>query len=388
MRMLQPALGAGLGIAVLMLVSSGCGPAPTAAAPAPPEVTVATPEVRDVTEDFFFTGKTASADEVELRARVKGFLETADFQDGQFVERGQVLFTIEREPFEAALAAAEAQKRQTEARVKLAEADLARADRLTESKAITVEEYQSRVAKRDAAKAQLAHDEAEIRRAQINLDYTAIRSPIAGRVSRRQVDPGNLVGAGESTLLATVVGMDPMYVYFDVSEKVVMDLVRSAGEDGDRSFGETHDAYVQMPGEEDYPHRGNLDYLDNRVDPGTGTAVVRAVFPNDDGLLYPGVYARVRVPGPRIENAVLIEEQAIGTDLDGKYVLVVKPDNVVEQRRVTLGARTEGLIVVRDGLNADERYIVAGVQHARPGMPVRPVERPRQAGSVRRRGEP
>ncbi len=388
MRMLRPVLGAGLGIAVLMLVSSGCGPAPTAAAPAPPEVTVATPEVRDITEDFFFTGKTASADEVELRARVKGFLETADFQDGQFVERGQVLFTIEREPFEAALAAAEAQKRQTEARVKLAEADLARADRLTESKAITVEEYQSRVAKRDAARAQLAHDEAEIRRAQINLDYTAIRNPIAGRVSRRQVDPGNLVGAGESTLLATVVGMDPMYVYFDVSEKVVMDLVRSAGEDGDRSFGETHDAYVQLPGEEDYPHRGNLDYLDNRVDPGTGTAVVRAVFPNDDGLLYPGVYARVRVPGPRIENAVLIEEQAIGTDLDGKFVLVVKPDDVVEQRRVTLGARTEGLIVVRDGLNADERYIVAGVQHARPGMPVRPVARPRQAGSVRRRGEP
>jgi RND family efflux transporter MFP subunit len=337
-------------------------------------VTVATPEVRTVTDDEFFTGKTASTDIVELRARVQGFLKTADFEDGQFVEKDQVLFTIEREPFEAVLAAAEAKKLQTEARVKLAEANLVRADQLVEGKAITVEEYQTRVAERDAAKAQIAHDDADIRQAQINLDYTVIRSPIVGRVSRRQVDPGNLVGAGESTLLATVVGMDPMYVYYDVSEKVVMDLVRWVRDHPGETFGDSHAAYIQMPGEKGYPHKGHLDYLDNRVDPSTGTAVARAVFPNKQGLIYPGVYAQVRVVGQSIENAVLIQERALGTDLDGKYVLVVKPDSIVERRRVTLGPKTEGLIVVREGLKPDERYIVAGLQKARPGLPVHPVD--------------
>lgn len=370
--MLRLLPAAGFGLAALAAI--GCRPAPAPPALQPPEVIVATPEVRTVTDDGYFTGKTASTDEVELRARVQGFLEKADFEDGQLVEKDQVLFTIEREPFEAALAAAEAKKQQTEARVKLAEANLARADQLVESKAVTVEEYQTRVAERDAAKAQIAYDEADIRQAQINLGYTTIRSPIVGRVSRRQVDPGNLVGAGDSTLLATVVGMDPMYVYFDVSEKVVMNLLRWVHEHGKDSLGKEHPVHLQMPGEEGYPHAGHLDYLDNRVDPSTGTAVVRAVFSNPDGLLYPGVYAQVRVPGRPMENAVLIAEQAIGTDLAGKYVLVVKPDNIVERRSVTLGPKAEGRIVVREGLQPGDRYIVAGLQKARPGLPVRPVE--------------
>jgi len=379
-------LAAGPGLAVLLW--GGCRPAPTASKPAPPEVTVATPDIRDTTEDSFFTGKTASTDSVELRARVQGFLETADFKDGQLVKKDQVLFTIEREPFEAALAAAKAKKQQTEARVKLAEANLARADQLVDTKAITVEEYQTRIAERDAAKAQISRDDADIRQAEINLGYTVIRSPIVGRVSRRQVDPGNLVGSGESTLLATVVGMDPMYVYFDVSEKVVMNLLRWVHEHGKDSLDGDHPVHLQMPGEEGYPHEGLLDYLDNRVDPSTGTAVVRAVFPNKKGLLYPGVYAQVRVPGQTLQNAVLVEQQAIGTDLDGKYVLVVKPDNIVERRGVTLGPKDGTRIVVREGLKPGERYVVTGIQRARPGLPVRPVEAPKPDAPPKPDAEP
>ncbi len=377
---------AALGLA--MLLSFGCQPAPTDLVLPPPEVTVAPPEVRTVTLDTYFTGKTASTDTVELRARVQGFLETADFKDGDFVKKDQVLFTIERAPFEAMLAAAEARKQQSEARLKLAEANLTRADQLVDSKAITVEEYQTRIAARDAAKAEILHDEADIRQARINLDYTVIHSPINGLVSRRQVDPGNLVGAGESTLLATVVGMDPMYVYFDVSEKVVMDLIRWIAEHGKSSLGESHEAHIQLPGEDGYPHKGRLDYLDNRVDPTTGTAVARAMFPNDKGTLYPGVYAQVRVPGRPIENAVLIEEQAIGTDLDGKYLLIVKPDNIVERRRVTLGPKVDKKIVVLKGLGPTERYIVVGLQKARPGAPVRPIEASKSTAKPEKQSTP
>ncbi len=375
MRIPNAILAAAIGLAALL--AFGCQPAPTELVLPPPEVTVATPEVRTVTEDSYFTGKTASTDVVELRARVQGFLETAPFKEGDFVKKDQVLFTIEREQFEAALAAAEAKKQQSEARLKLTEANLVRANQLVGDKAITVEEYQTRIAERDAAKAQIAHDDADIRQAQINLDYTVIHSPIDGRVSRRSVDPGNLVGSGESTLLATVVGMNPMYVYFDVSEKAVMDLIRWVATHGKESLGDSHEAHIQLPGEEGYPHKGQLDYLDNRVDPTTGTAVVRAVFSNDKGLLYPGVYAQVRIPGRTIENAVIVEEQAIGTDLDGKYLLVVKPDNLVERRRVTLGPRFDKQIVVFKGLEPAERYIVVGLQKARPGAPVRPVDAPK-----------
>ncbi len=380
MRISKVLPAAGLGLVALMVF--GCQPAPPDPQDFVPEVTVATPEVRTVTEDGYFTGKTASTDSVELRARVQGFLETADFKDGDAVKKDQILFTIERAPYEATLAAAEAKKQQAEARLKLAEANLVRADQLVGDKAITVEEYQTRQAERDAAKAQIAYDEAEIRQAKINLDYTVIRSPIVGRISRRQVDPGNLVGSSESTLLATVVGMDPMYVYFDVSEKVVMDLIRWIHEHGADSFGEEHEAYIQLPGEEGYPHKGHLDYLDPSVDPSTGTAVARAVFSNKDGLLYPGVYAEVRVPGRPIDNAILIEQQAVATDLDGKYVLIVQHDNIVERRRVTLGPQVGKQVVVLDGLKPDERYVVVGLQKARPGQPVQPIETTKQPAAV------
>jgi len=389
----------------------GCGgemPKPQPAAP--PEVTVARPIVQQVADYSDQSGRTEAIDTVDLRARVKGFLKEVRFTAGQMVRKGDVLMTIEREPFEAELAAAEAKKQQTEAQVKLTEANLSRARELVKNKTISLEEYQTKFAERDAAVAQLAADEAAIEQAKINLNYTQVASPIGGRISRNYVDPGNLVGADGNTLLATVVAMDPMYVYFDVSEKVVLDLLRwrrehggsaaagsperasdgSGSSDGnsvpegegptnqpreDAQRGPDPIAYLQLQGENDFPHEGRLDYLENRVDPTTGTAMVRGVFPNPNGLLYPGVFATVRVPGRKIPEAVLIEEQAIGTDLDGKYVLVVGKDNVVEQRSVALGGKFGQMRLVESGLKPDELYVVIGVQKARPGLPVKPVRR-------------
>jgi RND family efflux transporter MFP subunit len=363
----------GLILLGLGLTMPGCRPEPQVPPRQVPQVTVARPVVRDVNQFGYFTGKTQAINSVDLRARVQGFLEKVNFTDGDPVEKDQLLFVIEQAPFQAKLAAAEAHKQQTTAALKLAEANLARAENLVKTKAISVEEYQSRVAERDAAQAEIAADDAAIEQAKIDLGYTEIRSPIDGRISRHYVDPGNLVGATEKTLLATVLAMDPMYVYFDVSEKVVLDLLRyhreHKGENGKPN------AYLQLPGEEDYPHEGKLDYLENQVDPQTGTAIVRGVFPNAEGLLYPGVYAQVKVPGHPIANAVLVEEQALGTNLSGKYLLVVGKDNKVEQRQVELGQKYEGLQHITGGLKPDERYIVTGLQKARPGLPVDPVER-------------
>jgi len=326
-----------LPVAVVVLVGAitavGCRTEVETPTPQPPEVTVAKPVVKEVSDYQTYTGKTGAVESVDLRARVKGFLDQIQFKPGDAVKKDQVLFVIEQAPFQAKLAAAKAKRQQTEAGVKLAEANLARAKKLVETKAISVEEYQTRIAERDGAIAQRAADDAAIQEAQINLDYTVVKSPIDGRISRNLVDVGNLVGADGNTLLANVVTMDPMYVYFDVSEKVVLDLLQWRREH--KGTDEVHPvAYLRLQGENGEPHEGRLDYLDNQVDPDTGTAIVRGVFPNKDGLLYPGVYANIRVPGPKVPDAVLVEQQAIGTDLGGKYVLVVGKNNVVERRYV------------------------------------------------------
>ncbi len=359
------------GVVLLVAIAAvGCRTEVDAPTPQPPEVTVAKPVVKEVSDYQTYTGKTAAVESVDLRARVKGFLDQIQFKPGDAVKKDQVLFVIEQAPFQAKLAAAKAKRQQTEAGVKLAEANLARAKKLVETKAISVEEYQTRIAERDGAIAQRAADDAAIQEAQINLDYTVVKSPIDGRISRNLVDVGNLVGADGNTLLANVVTMDPMYVYFDVSEKVVLDLLQWRREH--KGTDEVHPvAYLRLQGENGEPHEGRLDYLDNQVDPDTGTAIVRGVFPNKDGLLYPGVYANIRVPGPKVPDAVLVEQQAIGTDLGGKYVLVVGKDNVVERRYVELGSAYDNLRRVMKGLKPDERYVVAGVQKARPGKPVR-----------------
>jgi RND family efflux transporter MFP subunit len=330
-----------------------------------------------VTEYEYFTGRAESVNSVDVRARVKGFLESANFEDGQMVKKDDLLFVIERMPFETALKAAQATAQQTEAAVKLAEANLSRAKTLFDKSAITREELQTREAERDGALARLAGDMAAVDQATIDLNYTVVRSPIAGKVSRRMVDPGNLVGAGENTLLTTVVGMDRMNVYFDVPERVIHRLLKYIKEHGAESIGEEpYPVFLGFPEEEGYPIEGKIDFLDNRIDSSTGTAMVRGLFDNDSGLLYSGRFVRLRVPLTPIEDAVLVDERAIGTDLGGKYVLLVGQDNLVEQRHVELGPAEDGMRVVRTGLNGDETYVVKGIQRARPGRPVQPQQAP------------
>ena len=355
------------------LVFSGCEQ-PQPEPPKPPTVTVATPEIRDVTDFTVFSGRTEAVDTVEIRARVKGFLERVDFEAGEMVKKGQELFLIEQAPYEAALAAADAGEKQAIARAELALENFRRAETLLEKKAISREEYQTKGAEYKVAFAAIGAAKADITQAEINLGYTTITSPIDGRISRKYVDPGNLVGAGENTLLATIVSMDPMYVYFDVSEKSVLKLLEWWREH--QQNGGTKDvdpkAYVQLANEKDFPHEGRLEYVENRVDPTTGTALIRGVFPNKEGYLYPGLFVRVKVPGDEIKNAVLVHERAIGTDLGGKFVLVVNSENVVEQRPVELGTLVDSMRVIRSGLKPNEKYIVDGLQRARPGRPVTP----------------
>jgi RND family efflux transporter MFP subunit len=336
-------------------------------------VTVAKPVRKTVTEYEYFTGTMEPVRSVEIRARVKGFLVSADFEDGQRVAADAQLFIIERAPFETALAAAEAKVKQTQAALKLAEANLSRDKQLYETKrSITSQQLQTTEAQRDAAAAELDRDVAAMNQAIIDLNYTVVRSPIAGKMGRRLVDPGNLVGADGNTLLTTVVSMDQMNVSFDVPERVIHRLLKTINELGEGALKDrTFPLDLGFPEEEGYPIHGRIDFLDNRVDPTTGTAIVRGLFDNDSGLLYPGRFVNLRVPQEPIENAILVDEQAIGTDLGGKYVLVVGGDNIVEQKQVELGPAEDGMRVVLKGLTGDESYIVKGIQRARPGRPVR-----------------
>ena len=351
------------------LALSGCE-TPELPKPQPPKVTIAKPLQKDVVDYSDFTGITRSTDSVEIRARVQGILQTADFTAGTIVEKDALLFTIEPEPFQARLDAAKAALSKTEAALKLAEANLERAETLVASKAVSKEEYQTKIAQRDAAAAQILADKADIEQASIDLSYTKIHSPIRGKVGRKLVDPGNLVGGVEKTLLTTVVSLDPMYVYFDVSEPIVLEYLKWKREtklpDAQKKI------YLGLANEEGYPHEGELNYLDNQVDPATGTALIRGIFPNAKGFLYPGLYVRIRIPGQTQKDAILVKEEAIGTDLAGKFVLVVDKDNIVEQRQVELGTLVDGMRVIRKGLSADEKYIVKGIQRARPGLPVEP----------------
>ena len=338
--------------------------------PLPPKVTLAKPVVQDVVDYADFTGTTRSTDSVDIRARVQGFLQEANFTEGAIVEKGDLLFVIEPEPFQSRLAEAEANLAKTEAKLKLAEANLKRAEQLVVSKAISREEYQTKIAQRDSAAAQILADKATIEQAKIDLGYTEIRSPTHGKVGLRLVDPGNLVGAGENTLLTTVVSRDPMYVYFDIGELVVLEYLKWKRENKKQDGGAK--ILLGLANEEGYPHEGRLDFIDNRVDPETGTALIRGVFDNKKGFLYPGLFVRVRFPGETQKDAVLVSEEAIGTDLGGKYVLVVGKDNIVDQRHVELGTLVDGMRVIRKGLGPDEEYIIKGIQRARPGLPVRP----------------
>ena len=367
-------IAASIALAITAVIS-GCGKKQEAGPPAP-AVTVAAPVEKDVQTYSEFTGYTAAVESVDIRARVKGFLKKVAFEDAAVVKEGDLLFIIEQDPYKAQRDQTKAELDSAEAELVRAEIDLKRVEQAAKTNAVSQEEVTNRRAQRDMAAASVEEEKAKLEQATLNLGYTEVRSPIDGRVSRRLVDEGNLVGAGENTLLTTVVTMDPIYVYFEVDERTLIEgLKRTPG-----AFDNKKDYpfYVGLDTEEGYPHKGVLDYISNIVDQNTGTITARGVLPNKEKELYPGMFARVRVPAKIESDALLVHEKAIGTDLGGKYLYIVKSDNTVEQSRVELGPLDGEMRVITKGIGKGERYIVNGLQFARPGLPVTPkTEKPK-----------
>lgn len=358
----------------LLFVIWACGGPGEAPPPLPPEVTVAVPEQRHVQGYVEFTGRTEAVESVEIRARVSGVLERQAFRASNIVKKGQLLFVIEPAPYIARRDGAAADVKTWEAELARAVSDLERLEQAIRTNAVSQQEVDRARADVQQAEANLLGAKASLEQAELDLSYTEVRSPITGMVSRRRVDIGNLVGSGENTLLTTVAQMEPIYAYFDVSERIILDTLQSRGESiGKRPTAEdATKAYLGLANEKGWPHEGRLDYIDNTVDVNTGTIQVRGVWPNADHALFPGLFARIRVPTVMREDALLVSERAVGTDLGGKYLLIVGGDDVVELRHVELGQLEDGMRVILSGLEPGERYIINGIQRARPGLPVRP----------------
>jgi len=338
--------------------------------PPPPTVTISKPVIKDVTNYYDFTGNTAAIEFVEIRARVEGFLESIHFKESDIVKNNELLFLIDPSEYIARRDEALADLKAAKAELERAQVDLERVQEAIKTNAVSEREVSTRRAQRDKADAAVKGAQAALIEAEIKLGYTRVSSPITGRTSRKMVDLGNLVGAEEKTLLTTVVRMDPMYVYFNVSELILLEVLEGKPvkekRDPDVPF------FVGLANQEGHPIEGNLDYIDNIVDPETGTIKVRGVIPNPDQAVLPGMFVRVRTPARKQKDAILVKEIAIGTDIAGKYILIVGKDNIVEQRDVKMGPLFEDMRVIAEGIEPGEEYIIDGLLDARPGKPVTP----------------
>ncbi len=357
------------GLATIAL--SGCRDQAAPPPPPTPMVKVATVERGALTEYYQYNGVLKAKSTVEVRARVRGFVERIEFEPSSNVKEGDLLFVLEQDRYQAAVDRADGMLQQARARLELAQTTFDRVQRVFAKNAASEDEMSNARAELSQRQAEVKTAEADLKDAQIDLSYTEIRAPLTGRVDDHQVDVGDLVGATEATLLCTIVQMDPIHAYFDVSERIVMDYLER-GKDG--TIDETTPpAFLGLINEEGYPHKGSIDYVDNQLDPNTGTLSVRGHYDNPDTRLYPGLFCRIRVPATETEDAILVYEKAVGAGLDGKYVLLVGENNEVSRQSVKLGERTDdGRIHVIEGLQGGERYIVEGLQRARPGMPVEP----------------
>ena len=365
------------GIAALLVVAAlAASERNQYALPPPPEVTVARPVEREITIYLDFTGRTEAVEAVEIRARVEGRLESMHFDPASDVEKGALLFVIEPARYEAAAARARADLARAKAELQATDEQLEITRSIYEKKAGSRADLVARTNARNQAKALVAQAEAALVTTELDLSYTHVYAPIAGRIDRNYVDPGNLVGAAnEPTLLATIVRQDPIYAYFEASERELLDYrERERAGQTAAAEGEEVKAYLGLATEEGYPHEGVVDYAANRVDPSTGTYQLRAVFPNADGVLLPGLFARVRLPFRR-HRARLVPDAAVGTDQGGRYVLVVDDRGMVEQRRIVPGPVVDTMRVVEEGLEPGDRIVVKGLQRARAGSRVTAVER-------------
>jgi membrane fusion protein, multidrug efflux system len=376
---MRKSLVLGLVPLITVAVLTACSP-PKAPAPAPPKVTVAQPQVATVTNWDEYPGHLEAVESVEIRPRVSGYIESIPFEDGAEVKAGDLLFVIDPRIYEADLARARAERQRAETRVALASNDLQRAESLHSTKAISDEEYDTRNQAAREAEATLAAAQATETAARINLDYTRIKAPIGGRIGRRLVTAGNLVQGGgmvPGTLLATLVSLNPIYCYFDADEPAFLRYRKQGGGSvGAKQSGDSLACDLALVNEEDFSHKGRVDFFDNQVDAKTGTIRMRSVFTNPDRALVPGMFARVRVlAGPPAE-ALLVPAVALGSDQGNKFVLVVNKDSVAEARPVKAGRQHGALRAVTEGLTTEDRVVVNGLMMARPGSKVEVVEPP------------
>jgi membrane fusion protein (multidrug efflux system) len=362
-------LGAALGAALLGLPAGAQQGAP------PPAVLVQPAELKPIADQAEFIGRAAAVDKVELRARVKGFLGPRKFSDGDLVKEGQVLFTIEPEPYQAAVDQKVAQRDSMKAALTNADLQLYRAEELLRSKTGTQQTYDQRLSERLQAKANLEDAAAQLRDAEIQLSYTEIKSPIAGRVGRAAVSPGNIVGP-DSGVLATVVSESPIRVLFSITQRELLDARRDSGTSGDGLVVRLRLADGSL-----YKDKGKLDFIDVTADAKTDGQVVRAVFDNKEGLLTDGQTVRVIVEGEKVPTVVAVPQAAIAQDQSGPYLFIVNDKNVAEQKRIKVGVARDGLVAVTEGLKAGERVIVQGQQRVRPGMTVNPSVAPPSAST-------
>jgi membrane fusion protein, multidrug efflux system len=349
-------------------------PQQPAAAAAPP-VTVATPVKRTITDWDEFTGRFQAVEEVQVRARVGGFVTSVEFRDGAMVNTGDLLYVIDARPFEAVAAQADGQLSDARAKAELAKRELDRGLTLNQSQAVSDSIVDQRRQALQAARAAEMQAEGLLKAAQLNIEFTHVLAPLAGRVSRHLVSVGNLVqgDTGASTLLTTIVSLDPIYIYFDMDEATYLKNNRLYFEGKRPSSRETPNlVQVTLSGETKPSHEGKMDFLDNRLDLSTGTLRSRAVIPNKDLSILPGQFGRVRLIGSAPYEALLLPDTAIATDQSRKIVFVVKDDDTVEAKPVVLGPLDEGLRVIREGLKAEDRVIVDGLQRARVGAKVNP----------------
>jgi membrane fusion protein, multidrug efflux system len=360
---------------ILLLTSCNRQHAPTS--PSPPKVTVSQPVVRELIEWDEYTGRLEPVETVEVRARVNGYLDSTHFKEGAIVKKGDLLFVIDPRPYQADLDNAEAALKLARARLELAQNNQARAKKLLSARAISQEEADTRASDERVARATVEQSEASVQTAKLNVEFTRVIAPISGRISRKLITEGNLINGGTGgTLLTNIVSLDPIYCYAEADEQSFLKYTRLAREGKRPSSREVRNpAYLSLADETGFPHKGYIDFVDNRLDSNTGTITGRGVFTNPDLTLTPGLFARVRIPGSGKYKAILLPDEAIVSNQSQKYLFVVNDKNTVEQRSVKLGPIVGGLRIIREGIKPQDWVIVNGVQRARPGAIVDPQKK-------------
>jgi RND family efflux transporter MFP subunit len=368
-------------LVLLALVLAGCGQSqpPGGGPPPPPTVTVAKPIERGITDQDEYVGRFVAVDSVEVRARVSGYLDQIHFRDGQMVKQGDLLFTIDKRPFQNTVAQARGTLAQAKANLAFADGDLERAKQLVRDRTITEQTFDQRTQAQRSATASVAANEAAVRQAELDLEFTELRAPVAGRIGDRRVSRGNLVtggSGGTTTMLASIVSLDPIRFEFTMDEASYLRYERFSSS-GKEVTGREGGVMVglKLLDEKTFEHSGYMDFVDNAIDRSTGTIRGRASFSNPDGVLTPGMFGRIRVPGSPTYNALLLPDAAIGTEQIRKFVLVVGDDNTAVQKYVTLGPLSDdNLRIIKEGIKAGDRVIVNGLMRVRPGQKVTPQE--------------